>query len=823
MTSSNVHTNMEALKIWDEPYMAKLRAQKEAAAADVDVAFYTWSKTLQTLSTMRELLAAKADYEQQEKKKLHEQTVAVPKVTVVTKEPSLVATSSAMALDDGSDLNTTHDGEKTAPSNAFHVMMQPKVKNDEEEQQHDEKDDETKSTPKKTTASKAAPKKKTSEAPAKRAKKEQKPATTAAPTTTTEESEHTADGLIRAALVAKNQAALTKEKMSEYLRNPRRASFALAALVAFGMVTEDRKGGRLINRCTRVFLEGNVLDGKGLKVIEEDLSASDDRKAHFVDLTEQETTRLLSNENPKKYKESEKKRTVKYEAQKAVCDEVLRPVPFNKLAPFSFPYSENWQIFVVPYTTADGKKVADMIRVKCYPALVDINVKRAYVNCMFAGENDANGVSLIDLAMIGHVIKEDCKLDIEEFTKAYRSGESIYEWFLENFPAACDASKPSWLQPEHVDLTLVQENADREADEPKRRAPPKKATSTTTTTTDGAAADDNNKKAKSKKSKKIDEAASATGADKVNGKETIAKFSTIASVPGKAPLVATATHVFFASLSSDHEKSAVEKQIIATIEKTDIDAKQDAACPLKSVSAIRSVVAPSSEAKVASNVPKKGKKKTPTTATANGAAAAADDEAGGGAHADEEEVRIPESARAQYFAYAAKIPKASRRMFMGTDLTNSANHTVSDGKKPSTKVESDVKTKDFYSRAITTARLNNHIIFNPTMIIKMLEGANAGKPEWLALLSRSESLLLNSVVKLAYDANTRGDFQIGEENVSTMCQSDKFAAFVANFLMINLLLMQSRVAVGDANTWRPLMALIPNIGQKLDDVGKGWL
>jgi len=830
MTSIDMNTQMEAMKIWEEPYMAKLRAQKEAAAVDPDAAFYSFCATFKTFTTVRELCAAKADYEK-EQKKLQEQTVAVPRVTVVQKEPSIVATSSTMALDDNSSETTSaQDEEKAAPSNAFQVLMQPKQKETKDEvADKDDTEDANEST------KKAAPKKKISEVketPAKRAKKEQKPAETPK----TQEIEHTFDGLVRAALVKDNQAALTKDKMSQYMRDPRRASFALASLVAIGVVMGDRKGGRLINRCTKVFLDGNVLDKGGLNVIGVDLTASDGRKAHFVDLGKQEMALLMSNDNPKKYKEHEKKRIVEHEALKAVCDEVLRPVPFNKLASRSFPFSENWQIFVLPYMTADGKKVADMIRVKCFPALADIKLKRTYINCMFGGEVDEHGVSLIDLAMIGNVIKDDCDIDIEEFNKAYNSG-SVYEWFQKNFPAACDESKENCLKPEHVELTLIEENIERDSEEPKRRAPPKKAKkeadgeegeqtkTTTTTTTNGA----ETKKAKPKKAKKTDDAASANAAGdtKVNGKETIAKFSTVTSVPGKAPLVATATHIFFGSLSSDHEKSPVETQLIAAIQNSDVDAKQDAACPLKSMSAIRSVVAPSSEAKVASNVPKKGKNKKSASQTTASTAADAngvnDDEAANGANVDEEEVHIPESARSQYFAYAAKIPKASRRMLMGTDQTNSANHTVSDSKKPATKVESDVKTKDFYSRVIATARLNNHVIFNPATIAMLLQGADEGKPEWLALLSRSESLLTNSIFKLAHDANTRGDFQVGEENVTSMCQTEKFAVFVANFLTMHSFLTQAKLSIGDENGWKNVMAMIPQVENKLSDVGNGWL
>lgn len=764
---------VDYFELWMLPCYEKLRAKKIETFGDEEAAFHEFEKTYESFASKQERYKFKTEYEK-EQNKLHEQAAAAaapptPKPVVVVAAP----VENAMAVDVPASTAPQPAEEETKTQTTLDPFVKLKT--------------EDKGGEKKKAATKP---------PAKRAKKSD---------SKEEEKEvpHTLEGLYLAAYPLQTKFKLQKEHVAAFLRDPVRASLALAALVSYTMVRTDKKPSRLFAIATEVYLSS---EGK-LETSPEDMSVLSKRNSRFKEIYEEEKKRLESDDNTKEYhSEAEKKKLIPYEARRAMFCAETKSLPFNRFVTHSFPHSDRWQIAVLPFKTEDGKHVADVIHVNSFPVLSALEMRRAYIKHLFSGEVDERNVPFVDLSALGCAIAGDCDVDDAKLFEAYAAGntEGVYKWFAENFAEACDTSKPGALLPEHFTLTPIAENVARAAEPIKRRAAPKAKKQT-----DGEPA----------KPKKPRKTAADAEDQKVNGKDTITKFSNITSVPGKPPVVAVATHAYFASLSSDHEKSALEKSILEVLEGSGLDEYQNTVCPLKSTASIRSIVAPSSEAKVASNVPKKTKKnaKANGDAASTGAQAPEEETANG-----EEEVCIPESARSQYFAYASQIPKPSRRLMVGNELTNAENHTTPDGTKPATKLQSDVRVRDFYSRVIATARQGNHAILDPDTVRTTIEGASKNKSEFNVFLAHSTTLLMNSVLKIAYDVNVRSDFHVSEENLGLIQNNEKFAAWVANFLYLHNYLTQAKFALGKEKEWAQILEQLPDVCSKVKSVGTGW-
>lgn len=768
---------VDFFEVWMLPCYEKLRAKKIETFGDEEAAFHEFEKTYESFASKQERYKFKKEYDN-EQNKLQEQAAAAaapppPKPVVAVTAP----VENAMAVDVPASKAESATQPAAEEESKTQTTLDPFVKLKTEENGGEKK--------------KAATK-----PPAKRAKKSN---------SKEEEKEvpRTLEGLHLAAYPLQTKFKVQKEHVAAYLRDPVRASLALAALVSYTMVRTDAKPSRLLAVATEVYLSG---EGK-LETSAEDMSVLSKRNSRFKEILDEEKRRLESADNTKEYhSEAEKKKLIPYEARRAMFCAETKSVPFNRIVTHSFPHSDRWQMAVLPFKTADGKHVADVIRVTNFHEFSALEMRRAYIKHMFSGETDEQGVPFVDLPALGFVIVRDCGVDDAKLLEAYTAGntEGVYKWFAENFAEACDTSKPGALLLEHLTLTPIAENIARAAEPVKRRAPAKAKKQT-----DGEPA----------KPKKQRKAAAETDEQKVNGKETITKFSSITSVPGKPPVVAVATHAYFASLSSDHEKTPLEKSILEALEGSGLDEYQNTVCPLKSTASIRSIVAPSSEAKVASNVPKKTKKNAKANGdTASAGAQAPEEENVNG----EEEVCIPESARSQYFAYASQIPKPSRRLMVGNELTNAETHTTPDGTKPATKLQSDVRVRDFYSRIIAMARQGNHAILDPDTLRVTIEGATKNKSECNVFLAHSTTLLMNSVLKIAYDVNVRSDFHVSEENLGLIQNSEKFAAWVANFLYLHNYLTQAKFALGKEKEWAQILEQLPDVCAKVKSVGTGW-
>ena len=103
-----------------------------------------------------------------------------------------------------------------------------------------------------------------------------------------------------------------------------------------------------------------------------------------------------------------------------------------------------------------------------------------------------------------------------------------------------------------------------------------------------------------------------------------------------------------------------------------------------------------------------------------------------------------------------------------------------------------------------------------------IEGASKNKSEFNVFLAHSTTLLMNSVLKIAYDVNVRSDFHVSEENLGLIQNNEKFAAWVANFLYLHNYLTQAKFALGKEKEWAQILEQLPDVCSKVKSVGTGW-
>ena len=431
---------VDFFELWMLPCYEKLRAKKIETFGDEEAAFHEFEKTYESFASKQERYKFKTEYEK-EQNKLHEQAAAAaapptPKPVVVVAAPA----ENAMAVDVPASTAPQPAEEETKTQTTLDPFVKLKT--------------EDKGGEKKKAATKP---------PAKRAKKSD---------SKEEEKEvpHTLEGLYLAAYPLQTKFKLQKEHVAAFLRDPVRASLALAALVSYTMVRTDKKPSRLFAIATEVYLSS---EGK-LETSPEDMSVLSKRNSRFKEIYEEEKKRLESDDNTKEYhSEAEKKKLIPYEARRAMFCAETKSLPFNRFVTHSFPHSDRWQIAVLPFKTEDGKHVADVIHVNSFPVLSALEMRRAYIKHLFSGEVDERNVPFVDLSALGCAIAGDCDVDDAKLFEAYAAGntEGVYKWFAENFAEACDTSKPGALLPEHFTLTPIAENVARAAEPIKRRAP----------------------------------------------------------------------------------------------------------------------------------------------------------------------------------------------------------------------------------------------------------------------------------------------------------------------------------------------------------------
>lgn len=592
---------------------------------------------------------------------------------------------------------------------------------------------------------------------------------------------------------------ISMEKLTDYVKDPNRAKHLLASIVAHQL---QENTPVFDDMCKTAFLDGLMCDGKGGDGIAEDLSTSKNRQVYLNEKTT-ELKKKLHAANAEYYGTSMDSARLNIDAGEKLREEVCRTIPFNSVVPYALD-NTTFQVYVIAFQPAGATDVSVISLPKTdQPKFFVIHERRAFVNSSFSDEVDSKGVALMDLCANGFQICKDAKIDAKELYAAYMDGNSaaIFEWFKKTFPAACDESAPVHLKSDFFKMSVVVKNLE------KYKEPP----STKKT------------KAKQTKSKAKDTEAVKEGQEAVEGQRTIKQFATNVNKiqPKKSKVAQNPT--FLVLDKSNEEFASIVDYIENSLKQTGFGEEIDRKFPISTQEDILSLVMPHTESKAANSMSKKNQKKNqkkngeevPTSA-----ASAANEDEGADAGKDDEQ-QIPESARSQYQAYSAQIPKASRTLFMGNDLSNKLNNLTDDYTAPPTKAASDVKVQTNFARAAYFEKFGTDgAITDGATLAKVLDGVSENDPQSIVRLLMSKKYLERFMFRLAFDAQRRNEFKAKEDNIAEYFSSDKFCKFLAECLTLDALLGFCLISY-NTDLQKANFESSKKMSEKID-IAKGW-
>lgn len=581
---------------------------------------------------------------------------------------------------------------------------------------------------------------------------------------------HNMLGWHKASTSTDQKKEITMEKLTEYVKAADRAKYFLASIIAYQLQENTPVFDEM---CKAAFLDGLMCDGKGGDGIAEDLSAAKNRQAYLNEKTT-ELKKKLHEANPEHYGTSMDSARLNIDAGEKLREEVCRTIPFNSVVPYALD-NTSFQVYIIAFKPVGAEDVSVISLPKNdQPKFFVIHERRAFINSGFYDEVDSKGVALMDLCANGFQICKDAKIDPKELYAAYMDGnsEAIYEWFKKTFPAACDESAPLHLKSDFFKMSVVVKNLE------KYKEPP----STKKT------------KAKQTKSKAKDAEAVKEGQEAVEGQRTIKQFATNVNKiqPKKSKVAQNPT--FLVLDKSNEEFASIVDYIENSLKQTGFGEEIDRKFPIATQEDILSLVMPHTESKAANSMSKKNQKKNQKkngeeVPTSGDSAAGAANEDEGAAAGNDEEQQIPESARSQYQAYSAQIPKASRTLFMGNDLSNKLNNLTDDYTTPPTKAASDVKVQKDFARAAYFEKYGiEGVITDGPTLAKVLDGVSDNDPQSVVRLLMSKKNLERFMFRIAFDAQRRNEFKMKEETISEYFSSDKFCKFIAECLSLDALL-----------------------------------
>lgn len=605
-------------------------------------------------------------------------------------------------------------------------------------------------------------------------------------------------GWHRVSMATDQKKQITVQKLVEYVKNPSRANYLLASIVASQL---QENGPVFDEMCKEAFDEGAFCDNKGGDAIRQNLGAQKARQAYIDERTTEIKKKLLA-EKSDLYGTSMESARLNIDAMEKLRKEMCRSVPFNAVAPYGIG-DKKFQVYIIGYKATETDDVAVMSLPKNdHAKFFTIQERRAFVNSEFSDELDADGVAFMDLGANGLQILKDTKIDPKELYAAYMEGsaDGVFGWFKKTLPDACDETKPDHLKAEHFQLSVVVKNLEKYKNPPSAKKGKAKQP-----------------KAKAKDAEVANEAKVA-----LEGQRTIKQFATnVNKVAPKKVKVAQNAGMLVLDKSNEEFASMVEF-VESYLKSTGFDEELAGKFPMKTQEDILSLVMPHTESKAANSMSKKNQKKGKKNANESDA----NDDAGAGAAAgggagEEDEQAIPEHARSQYQAYSAQIPKASRTLLMGNNLQHKLNNLTDDVTKPTTKAASDVKVQTNFARAAYLEKygVDSAIVDGPTLA-KTLDGVAENDPQSIVRLIVSKKTLERYVFRIAFDAQSRNEFKISEDNIAEFFANDKVCKFIADYLALDAMLGYCIVSYntdGQKEAFEKAKKLTAKI-----DVGKGW-
>lgn len=598
--------------------------------------------------------------------------------------------------------------------------------------------------------------------------------------------EFTVDGLFKASQITANAKPLSIEILAKYARDPDRARFLVSAIVASVICTE-KAGEKALGVLCKDAVQELEADVTGF---EEDLSTDAKRVELFKKIQAAADLQLSASADAEKYSEkaaggkAKAKALREHDSMKAMRAEALVSIKLEKIVPFKFQRGEAAQICVIVSNTADAQNFGVApLRPKNSSYFFSRNQLRAFVSCLFS---DA---ALVDAASLGSVVVADAKLEVADLVAAYKTGDgaAVFQWFGKTFPALTDNLNPNRIDAENFLLVEQPEIAAKIS----ASAAPKKA-----------------------KKKGADNEEAQLG---VENAKTIEQFAAVKRQTLDSASVAAAKKKVLASVLTfavASDPTSVGKCVRAYVEQTGIEAERKKKVPAATVDDVRSIVMPANEAKATATSFKKAKEDK-------------DDETDDAAANDEEVCvdSLPTSSREVFLAYSAKIPKVSRHLLMGNELTAAEKITSAlKGQPPSTKPAVDVHLNDIYATANDYGRaLPDGVVLDDASLLKLVDGLKNNRPEARVDLIMAMPRLRQSMSHIAIAADRAKGYTLAGNAASEHFGSEPVTDFLARSLCLTVLLSLLKDAAKNEAKKEKNFAIVEATASKIGDLASGWL
>jgi len=642
--------------------------------------------------------------------------------------------------------------------------------------------------------------------------------------------------------------ALTIDNIAAYCAEPKRARFMLAALVANGIVNNEKKEKKVSAALVQRYKNRGCADGSDpwfypseKKIVKKkdangaesevetdvDFNVAADRMKEFENVFEARKTEAIGAKTLKEYfgGDAKKVEAAEFSLVLRVRSNLFAAMKFTDIMPVRIENENAAQLFVMPFYVGESTEHVISLKHNLATKLFPLHVMRAFVRLQFSDEKDwANGrapqggddseecgktpISLVDCATLGKFVVRDAKLDTEKLLEAYEAADSagVYEWFATTLPAACDPSKGGNLTPADFALTKIDENVALLASDPpkKTRAPAKS-------------------KAKGDKANGTAGGAAADGAPSTTPASTIKKFTAAKQPPTKKHAetkIAMSTALGTLTMGDPLLVAALADQV----GRTTLDAELDEVSPAKTKDDIRSLVLPSTEGK-------------PVGQAKNSKAAAAaigtdgDGENGDNNNAGDDEVReeVPAAARSRYLSHCAQLPKLSARIFMGTDLIaaeknamaigGAADSDVSAVPLSGTKSEAQARVNDDLSRVLDLGRaLPRRAVIDSKSLLALVDRLEARHPEAVVDLIMAQLRVTCVDICVFRGAVARRDLNLNSENPSDFFASERTLNYLANMIRLRRLLHDLKMNYNKPDKWPATVKRVRDQASKVRDV-----
>jgi len=847
MTSTDFDT--DAYAIWEAADMANLRATKSAAhGGDEFAAFEAFQTTYKTPEGKREILKAKFEFkksaaaagagtvaiptpisapvavqpvqqplpppppppqQQPQQQQQRSEHVMQPDEETLDRDLEPIPTEPAVVDADLAVASSLSPPPPTmrATTNAFTKMMtsgteKPKLILVPTEEAGPETPDRVSAS----TVAKAKGKSKKATA----AQKEV--ATAAAPV----ELEFTKEGLYNASLKPANGKKLTKAEIATYARTPERAAIVLGALVLQDMF-DNKKKARFAVACELAaiaFIDGKTVSRTPPEFNDENLSTPALCKEALKRRFEQDKASILGDEKLKAlYTKDGKRGEARMERViiNSLYEEFCTPMPFAAVAPFRFAGDDAVQFSLISSTTGEGEPPPHwelVLNTQLAQYFFTLNAARAFVRCAFGAQRDARtGTVLIDTYRLGLALVGDALKDaVDELCLPYYAGDSagVYAWFVKHLPGACEGNGGE-LRAEHFALA---EQADIRA-KYKAGPQPKKRT----------AAAGGTKASKSGGAAHAATATTTTAAAKpfTDGMQTITSFAvTHQPLQTLADLAARLPPVLVVTLDDPVDKSPTAEFVRTKVRELELERTLHDESPYNTKEKMRALVAVAAESKLAAAVSQSAaNKKNSATATA---ATEPNDEVSESAQPDA-------SSRLLLLSYGTKLPKTSRHMLMGAELTLAERHAAPHGTLPATKLQATIRLNDAFAAAHEAARhIAKGTVTSGDDLLALVERLERGELDAYGDMLMAPLRLERALSAVSLMAHKQGKPTIPSVGVRKFFDDAKVQSFVARYIALQDVLREMFESYGGTKkaqkkAYDGARAFAPLCG----DLMRGWL